>query len=78
MRIELEIQDETNRTCVTQIIDTSNGSFGLDFEFYESEHEPGKFKLRWDSGNQCRMSILMNLAEVEELKKVLEHGNDRT
>lgn len=80
MRIEIEIQDETNRTSVKQVIDTGtkNSLFGLDFQFYESEQEPGKFKLKWDSGNQCQMWIILSSDEVQELKKVLEHGHDRT
>ena len=81
MRIELEIQDETNRTSVKQVIDTNtrNSLFGLDLQFYESEQEPGLFKLKWDSGNQCQAWIILSSDEVEELKKVLStHVNDRT
>lgn len=78
MRIELEIQDETNRTSVKQVIDisTRNSQFGLDLQFYKSEQEPGNFKLKWDSGNQCQVSLLMNSDEVEELRKVLKDGHD--
>lgn len=80
MRIEIEIQDETNRTSVKQVIDTSsrNSQFGLDLSFYELEQEPGKFKLKWDSGNQCQACIILNSEEVEEFKKVLNNVNDRT
>jgi len=75
MKIQLEVQDETNRTSVIQTIDinTRNSQFGLDFQFYESEQEPEKFKLRWDSGNQCQMWLILSLDEVEELKRVLNN-----
>lgn len=79
MRIEIDIQDETNRTSVKQVIDTrtKNSLFGLDLQFYESEQEPGNFKLKWDSGNQCQMWLILSSDEVEELKKVLANGTNR-
>ena len=75
-----KIQDETNRTSVKQVIDTStrNSLFGLDLQFYESEQEPGLFKLKWDSGNQCQAWIILSSDEVEELKRVLANGTNRT
>jgi len=77
MQIEIKVRDETNRTNIQQTVDIIGGpKYGLELQFYESEHHPGKFSLNMDAGYQCQVSLLMNSDEVEELRKVLKDGHD--